>query len=399
MKKKNYVSTGIFSLLSAAVLCCGCEKESSLSGETDENGVSVLSVTPEDVAFLLANVPVGDEQIREVFDAVNASSANGYDEEYTMRDLFDTPGAGVGDSYLAVKASGGRSYDNPMRSLLSDGLRALQGTKASVPDADEYLEALAESDLQIYWPYSADWDGEGFPVITFDPETEDTVNIGYAVETGADGIRRVTEVLVDEEMAKNRPVWVVNRNSDAAYKSIEILRREDPEWGRGGSMGTKAVKDFKTLTLKSFTMRRHFDCWFAGASEFFVKCGSVNGFNASTDAEMALYYASVTDFMVVVKRKYLGVPLDFNAILVSEWTDQMEDSALIIVEDDGGTRTSWKCSATVKYNSKSYGFEMEIPLNTRDDIVWRGQLSRNYIEKYSGQTGRFGDVDLILSLD
>ena len=48
--------------------------------------------------------------------------------------------------------------------------------------------------------------------------------------------------------------------------------------------------------------------------------------------------------------------------------------------------------------SKAYGIDIEIPLNSSDDIVWRGQLSRRYIEKYSGKTGHFGDVDLVLEL-
>ena len=70
----------------------------------------------------------------------------------------------------------------------------------------------------------------------------------------------------------------------------------------------------------------------------------------------------------------------------------------MIVEDDGGTQTSWKCSATVKYNSKSYGFDLDLPLRTRDDIVWRGNLTRSYIEKYSGQPVGLGDVELVLEL-
>ena len=66
----------------------------------------------------------------------------------------------------------------------------------------------------------------------------------------------------------------------------------------------------------------------------------------------------------------------------------------MVHEDDGGSRTSWKCSAEVKIKSKTTGFDIEIPFRTRDDIVWRGQLSRAYLEKYSGKTGHFGDVDI-----
>ena len=50
------------------------------------------------------------------------------------------------------------------------------------------------------------------------------------------------------------------------------------------------------------------------------------------------------------------------------------------------------------YNSRSYGFEIEIPLRARDDIIWRGALTRTYIERNNGVTGHFGDVELVLEL-
>ena len=102
--------------------------------------------------------------------------------------------------------------------------------------------------------------------------------------------------------------------------------------------------------------------------------------------------------MLVVRRDQVGVEQPFNAILVSEWTQQLTSAAYMMLEDDGGTQTTWKCAAVVKYNSKSYGFELEIPLNSRDDIVWRGALTHAFIEKNSGQPIRFGDVELVLEL-
>ena len=94
----------------------------------------------------------------------------------------------------------------------------------------------------------------------------------------------------------------------------------------------------------------------------------------------------------------VGEELPFNAVLVSEWTKQLLSVAFLLTEDDGGKKTSWKASATVKYNSKSYGIDVDIPLNSRDDIVWRGTLTSDYIKKYSGQKVRFGDVELVLEL-
>ena len=80
-------------------LCCtllpaACERlDNDRSLHVQEGG---SPFTLEEVARLLSAVPLGEAQLGEVRDAVSASSVNGYDSEYTMKDLFETPGAGVG---------------------------------------------------------------------------------------------------------------------------------------------------------------------------------------------------------------------------------------------------------------------------------------------------------------
>ena len=349
--------------------------------------------TLEEVARLLSAVPFGEAQTGEVHDAVSASSGNGYDTEYTMKDLFETPGAGVG-SEMPTRVE---AYPEPLRDLLAAEVRKQYGTRAL--DADRFLEALSSSDVQIYWPYSETFGTAEQPVITFDPGDNSVRNLGYIRKE--DGT--VEEIIVDEETAHRRPVWVINRNTDAEYKSLEMLRREDPNWGQGGGsiiVGTRASskKELKTLVLSSFQSNRQFDSWFCGASEIWVKCGAVEDFTATTEAELRLYSPSITDFLIVIRRNQVGKKIPFNAVLVSEWTGMLDNCAFMIVEDDGGTQTTWKCSAIVKYNSKSYGFDIEIPLHARDDIIWRGALTRSYIERNTGYLGHFGDVDLVLEL-
>lgn len=53
----------------------------------------------------------------------------------------------------------------------------------------------------------------------------------------------------------------------------------------------------------------------------------------------------------------------------------------------------------VKFNSKSYGIELDLPFRRYDDIVWRGQLSNYYLTKYSGQRSRFGDVEISFAFE
>ena len=435
----------MMSLLPLALLFLpvSCEK---IDDDPEKYGRDTSEVVPplEDVALLLSELRMDNSHLKEVYTAVTSSTFNGYDEEYMMRDLFTAPGAGVGDDRLPeaslarksrmmssalppVCVPAGQSSEEslpegpvPLRELIADRLRQRQTTRADggqILSAEEYLEALTASNLQIYWPYSDQWDGQEYPIITFDPSDGGSANVGYRLVYPQDGEPFVEEVIVEEQTAMEHPVWVVNRNDDSGHLSLDMLRMREPEWGTGGEIlvnpnkksqslrsapesafqtGTKSEAVIKTLVLRDFTMKRNYDSWFAGASEFFVKIGSIENFRAGTEAELRLYNPTITDFMIVVRRKQVGIPQPFNAVLVSEWTDQLTNCAFMIIEDDGGTRTSWNCSGVVKINSKSYGFEITIPINVRDDIVWRGQLSRTYIEANNARLAHYGDVDLTL---
>ncbi len=429
---------GLFLCAGLLPLLLSCEKV--VGNASSGNDVSPVAL--DRVAAMLSELPLEAEHYREVHSAVESSSGNGYDEEYTMSDLFASPGKGVGDSRTKAAAAS-KAYGRPLRELIREHVKASVATRAAGSgmtdmtrsgavdsgfgdDADAYLAALESSDVQIYWPYSENWDGKSEPVFTFDPGDDSDVNIGYKVMRQPDGSSRIEEVEVDEAFAEKNPVWVVNRNSDCGFTSLEIMRRDHPEWDNGGGaliVGGKrgasqrnaagfaaaqsaSGRDFednvvksggaglKTLVLKEFTMKRNYDCWFAGGSEFFVKAGSVSDFYASTEAELRLYTPQVTDFMIVVKRKQKGQPLPFNTVIVSDWSEQLTHVAFMITEDDGGTLDQWKCSAVVKIKSKSYGFDISLPFNSRDDIVWRGQLSRRYIDATSNLVGHFGDVDI-----
>ena len=374
---------------------CGCEYVDH-SGE--EKALERSRIPADSVAMLLSVLPLEAEHYREVYDAVSSSSGNGYDEEYMMRDLFTSPGAGVGDD-ADTRGAKTKSYSRPIKDLIKEYCIGVRGVRSSYGDLPSFArdlpDLLEKSDMQIYWPYSENWDGVTRPIVTFDPGTEADSSEGYILEEDSEGRQSIRKVRVDEEDARKHPIWVINRNDDSQFVSLELRRRQNPDWKPGGGIVTvRSSEQVNTLVLKNFKMRRNYDSWLAGASEFFVKCGKVEDFKATTEAELKLYNPSITDFMIVVKRDQVGKTIPFNAVLVSQWTDQIENVAFMIVEDDGGTRTEWKASAVVKYNSKSYGFEISLPFNVRDDIVWRGQLSGKYLWAYDNKPSRFGDVEL-----
>lgn len=365
-------------LFIVAIILASCNPASLHSLEQEE--LDNVALSRQEIARLLSELPLGNAQYNEVFDAVNSSSGNGYDEEYMMSDLLSCPGAGVGDKHSGTRAA---SYSTPIKDMIEEYLADRYSTKAGSADVEAYLKTLSESDLQIYWPYSEDWDGSQPPVITFDPGYGAESNYGYVVVKGPDGMRVVDSLVVTEEVAMNRPVWVINSNDDSAFTPFDLY----------SGAGTKAGTEEKnTLVIKDFKALRNYDSWFGGASEFFVKVGAADGFKATKEEELRNYSPSVTDFVIVVKRKDVGTVVPFDALLLTDFTSQIDKLAFMIVEDDGGTTTSWKCSATVKYQSKTYGFDLDIPYKDKDDIVWRGQLDASFFDKAGEITGRFGDV-------
>ncbi len=390
--------------VAAILLSSACERieqdgPSPVKPATVESGSPACKVlSPENIVKMLSELPLTQEHIREVFDGVSSSVANGYDEEYTFACMLSNPGSGVGDELLQTRSA--KTYSSTIGNLFST-VESAWSTRAG-----SFTDALAASGLQIYWPYSEDWDGKSMPVITFNPDDatssfipragiKEGCNVGYLREELPGGLWIVREVIVDEEYAKFHPVWVINRNEDAAYLTPQMLEVLHPE--RSAAVATRSYSDCKSLVLKEFKAHRNYDSWFAGGSEFFVKCGSLDGFTAQTEEELKLFSPSVTDMMINVKRKFVGKTLRFNTMLVSEWTPQLEECVFLMIEDDGGKQTSWKASGVVKIKSKSYGFEVDLPFRRNDDLVWRGKLSSNYFKKNNGKPNRFGDVSITFS--
>ena len=173
---------GLILCLATAFLAASCD----MAGDESNDGVKT-PVYLDDVAELLAQLPLEKMHLQEVYDAVSSSSYNGYDEEYTMLNLFENPGAGVGDKSSKAPTV----YERPLRQLIDEQVRTMAVTKTDSMDPDEFIETLTYSDIQIYWPYSEEWDGNEMPIITFDPENGSDVNIGYRLVIDDDGFRHV----------------------------------------------------------------------------------------------------------------------------------------------------------------------------------------------------------------
>ncbi len=384
-------------LLSAAILLMSVSCEKETAGVWPDGRPSYDDGILEEVAVFLSDVVSDSEVLDEVHSAVTESYECGYDEEYLFSNVVNCPGRGTG--FRSVKAEGGYGEGALFRSLVStlDGRTGFPGVHVkSAGTGKAFLDSLASSDIQIYWPYSENWDGASLPVVTFDHGLDKDWNYGFILRKDASGEKLVSRVLVDEAYAKEHPVWVVNLNKDRSYVPLKPSRYVPKD--DGGNLQTKTGETIYSLMLRSFTALKNYDCWLAGASEYFIKVGAVENFTASTEAEMELFSPTITDFYIVVRRGEVGEPKEVNTIMVSDWTLQMSSIAFMIIEDDGGKQTSWDTEIIVKVNSKSYGITMSIPLNTKDDIVWRGSLSSRYLFATDASHSKFNDVLLDIEI-
>ena len=128
--------------LAGTLAVAACERLDLWSNPPADEAGEPLEFTLDEVARLLASVPIGEGQVAEVRDAVASSSGNGYDEEYPMRQVFETPGTGVGGTPATRVAA----YPTPLRDLLAAEIRKQYGTRAL--DGDAFLDALSGSDVQ-----------------------------------------------------------------------------------------------------------------------------------------------------------------------------------------------------------------------------------------------------------
>ena len=99
--KSNRMSRSFVTITLAAMAipffgsCDNVSRDDMLSPTGTSQSAVVLSVTPESVARMLSGIPISIDQVREVFQGVEASSAIGYDEEYTFGNIFSSTSRGV----------------------------------------------------------------------------------------------------------------------------------------------------------------------------------------------------------------------------------------------------------------------------------------------------------------
>lgn len=380
--KKN-----VLSALLIGLAMYSCQQEDYVTAPQHET--ELKSSKLQEVATLLTEIPLDEALCAEVNTAAAAALGYGLDENYLFREVF-------GSQENKITTRSGRS------SILAERLKDLAQNKnqlrsTDANETDGLVTELGNSNIQIYWPYSDDWDGVTMPVITFAPEdkTKES-NIGYKQVIQNDGSIKIETIIIDEEYAENNPVWVINYN-ETAYD-------EYPAFAKGETVNkniayntanvditnTRAVGDpVYTVNLGKFMSSKNYDSWFDGGSEFEIQMGALDVFTIASASDLSINNVKVTSVRVNRSRKDIKKKrwATMNSVLTSNWLKEENNAGFMIHERDQGGTKNWETDLSVKWAGKDYSFKAKIPYGSGDDIIYRTTYSRNFIFSTNNKTG------------
>jgi hypothetical protein len=178
--------------------------EEDISGFEDKSNVGLTTEQIQQkenlnsIALTVVNIADSKEIFNEIHSAVSISLNTGLDEQYRFKDILYPTESKI-PSLKSSAINFGTKFKDAIR---KDKL------KSSSP---ENIEAfIISEDVQIYWPYSEEWDGFTEPVITFDPIVDIDENIGFKRIVQPDGSIGIDTVIVTDDYAFHNPVWIIN---------------------------------------------------------------------------------------------------------------------------------------------------------------------------------------------
>lgn len=314
----------------------------------------------EKLAEAILEIEPGVEMIQEMHMLVSQSYSNGFDEDVTIGELFQTLRDGKNANLFA----------NALRRKLRNQLRSGKGK-------DIRMEDFLDGKTAIYWPYSENWDGKTLPTIVVSPE--DDREWTYGVKYGWDSDREENtrdSVVVNEDYAIKNPVWIL-RPID--YEKFDSYVGPLPDWGSINIIGKNNKTQLVTLYLTNITSKKQHDALWAGGSEYKFSIGQVSDFGIKDDGSWLPRSTRVSVVRVFRSRKDINDELTDTReyVICSDLPNEGANIAFHLVEEDpGGTTKDWEFKVSYKDIVTLSG---SIPFGTKDDEIARKNYSARYI--------------------
>ena len=183
-------------LMMLAFLFCAVSCNSIDKSEFDISQETKGSDQRENIARVIASMNIDNAEVSKIHAGVLKALDEGLHETYFMKELM------CEDSKIVKGENQTSVFIEYIEKLVKndDSLNQL---------LDYYNEGNNANILQIYWPFSENWDGKTKPVISFLPEDKtQATNKAYYMENG-----ELKSVEIDRNYAMLHPVWIINESS------------------------------------------------------------------------------------------------------------------------------------------------------------------------------------------
>jgi hypothetical protein len=377
------------------LLLSSCENELKEPLNYKENlseEVVKLKITSQ----LLSEIAIDENIVMEVKEGIETNLSYGLDEELRFKEVLQPQ-----SSKISIRSSNHQSkLANAIRDVFNNSTIQLRTSINGEDFSGELEEFVCENNIQIYWPYSENWNGKELPVIAYNPMSDDVTEImAYRYHNESKGISRLDSLVIDEEYAMEHPVWIINKNE---FDYDDIPDFKDGEIEKNGviyvskSLANPNDNKIKTETraassvflLGTITAREQHDSWVNGGSEFdFVWAYIVP--NSYTQCDQKRIRKCISRSDIKKGRTHsINLPLNVN------WTEPQLTNGLMVTETDNCVRTGnmeWYCYLELYKDNKQsrvfncfyYGKCDEL---IHTGVYWRSNVtSRYYNQKHANK--------------
>ena len=337
----------------------------------------------DNVAVIVCGILEDKSDCDEVKYGVDANIMYGLDEELRFVDLLSPQKSKI--------------LDNSSKNSSFSKRLALAFDEAKTKSDDTYdLETFVLNDnVQIYWPYSENWDGTEMPTVTFNPLLPIDENIGYKKVFLDNGDYRIDKIVVDEEYCVNHPVWIINQN-ETDYDDIPSF--VDDEYKKGDVIYLQQSFDTKSETLsylndssKIYEIQigevrctKQYDIiWNGGADLYFKMIGTRQ--TGEKFAEVDYNNGSLSAKLKrsdIRKKKWIQY---YSAVNV-DWSPNELENGFLLYENDGGNKEkSFDGNLTFQISKLKISCEFSFPYGKRDEVIY--QMIWDRCAFFSGNKG------------
>lgn len=407
MKRIIFYLLGLLPALSLLSACSQTE-EPYLTGSQEENTTRgfVESDTISYESFfsssLYARIRIAQwfaqnytlEEAHRVHNAVSDALSVGLDEVYYLREY-----ASSSTSENRVSCQQPTAISKMFQSILSE-LGTERTPEYSTQATTSSINLFNNDRLEIYWPYSDNWDGSTTPVVAYAPANLSSLNAeGYILINGS-----LQKVTVNEEYCMNHPVWLITENETPytllpKFTNGEIVSPDGILYSTNSNAPTSngfypslpnpnestnySIKEpVATVLLGYVRSEKNHDSWLAGGSEYVFRFMSLTNTDLTCESDTSKCVPDLARTKVCFTRKEIKnkTQKDLGAIAVSDWKKSLDNIVMTLVEEDGGSNgTPFEATINVTYAGQKYGIEVSIPRGNLDDLIATRTYARTYI--------------------